>query len=55
MNEFRVEIFIDSGDKNIINFSDLSKDYLEKWGKDMESRALGEYYKRKIKIVDQRI
>ena len=50
MNEFRVELFIGSGEAENIEFSNLSKNDMEQWKKDMEERALSEYHNRKIKI-----
>lgn len=54
MNEFRVELFIDSGDEEDIKLSSLNKKDTEQWKKDMETRALSEYYKQKIKITHQK-
>ena len=50
MNEFVVEIFIDSEEGENIEFSSLSEKDKEEWKKDMEARALSEYYNKKIKI-----
>lgn len=50
MNEFRVELFIDSGENEKIEFSSMKEKEKEKWKKDMEERALSEYHNKKIKI-----
>ena len=42
MNEFRVELFIDSGENEKIEFSSMKEKEKEKWKKDMEERALSE-------------
>lgn len=55
VNGFRVELFIDSGEKENIEFSRFNKKDMEQWKKNVEARALSEYYKKKIKIVDQKI
>ena len=55
MNEFRVELFVASDDKQDIKLSSLNEDEMEKWKEDMEVRALNEYYKQKIKITDPKI
>ena len=55
MNEFVVELFIDSEDGEKIEFSSLSEKDMEQWKKDMEARALGEYYNKKIKISNNKI
>ena len=55
MNEFRVELFIASDDEQDMMFSSLNEYEMEKWKEDMETRALSEYYKQKIKIEDQKI
>lgn len=53
MDEFRVEYYIDTGDEKKIKFSELSKKDKERWKKDMESRAISEYYNKKIKISEK--
>ena len=50
MNEFNVEYYIDSGDNQIIKISGLNEKDMEQWKKDMEERALSEYYNKKIKL-----
>ena len=55
MNEFVVELFIVSDEEQEVMLSSLNEDEMEQWKKDMEVRALSEYYKRKIKIADQKI
>ena len=55
MNEFVVELFVASDDEQDVMLSSLNEDEMEQWKKDMEARALSEYYKQKIKITDQKI
>ena len=55
MDEYIVELFIDSGEKENIELSALSENDMEQWKKDMEARALSAYYNKKIKIADQKI
>jgi len=50
MNEFTVELFIENEEGENTAFSSLSKNDTEHWKKDMELRALSEYYKQKVKI-----
>lgn len=54
MDEYKIELFIDSGEEENIELSNLSGNDMEQWKKDTEERALNEYYKRKIKITDQK-
>lgn len=54
MDEYKIELFIDSGEEENIELSNLSGNDMEQWKKDTEERALSEYYKRKIKITDQK-
>lgn len=55
MNEFRVELFVASDDKQDIMLSSLNEDEMEKWKKDMEVRALSEYHNQKIKLQNKKI
>jgi hypothetical protein len=48
MNEFKVELYIDNGNEENIKISRLNENETEHWKKNMEARALSEYYKRKI-------
>ena len=50
MDEFRIEFYMDSGDNQNIKLSGLNEKDMEQWKKDMEARALSEYYNKKIKI-----
>ena len=50
MYDFRVECYIDGGGKQNIKPSDLNEKDIEEWKKDMETRALSEYYNKKIKV-----
>lgn len=54
MDDFRIEYYIDSKDNQNIKLSDLNEKDMEEWKKDMETRALSEYYKQKIKITDKK-
>ncbi len=49
MEDFRVEYYIDNGGQ-ITDFSSMNEKETEQWKKDMEERALSEYYNKKIKI-----
>lgn len=50
MDDFRIEYYIDNGDDQNIKLSSLNEKDMEEWKKDMEARALSEYYNKKIKI-----
>ena len=50
MDDFRIEYYIDSGEKQNIKLSSLNEKDMEEWKKDMEARALSAYYNKKIKI-----
>ena len=50
MDDFRIEYYIDIGDGQNIKLSSLNEKDMEEWKKDMEARALSEYYNKKIKI-----
>ena len=49
MDDFRIEYYIDGKYNQNIKLSDLNEKDMEEWKKDMESRALSEYYNKKIK------
>ena len=55
MNEFRVELYIDSGEDRNTELSSLPEEYINQWKKELEERALGEYYNKKIKISNKKI
>ena len=55
MNEYSVELYIYNGDEGNIKALSLNGEKTEHRKKDMEARALSEYYKRKIKITGQKI
>lgn len=55
MNEFKVELYIDNGKEENIKILRLNEKETEHWKRDMEARALSEYYKQKIKITTQKI
>ena len=55
MNEFRVELFIDSENDENIKLSSLNEKDMEHWKRELEEQALFEYYNRKIKIQSKKI
>lgn len=52
MNEFRIELYIDRGEEQNTKLSNLDKKNMNQWKRDLEARALSEYYNKKIKISD---
>lgn len=54
MNEYRLELYIDHGDEGSIKISSL-KEKTDNWKKDVEARALSEYYKQRIKVTVQKV
>ena len=50
VKEFSVEYYTADNDEENTKLSALYKKDIEKWKIDMETRALTEYYNRKIKI-----
>ena len=52
MEEYRVEYYIDINSNKTIKFSDINEKDKDKWKKDMESRAISEFYNKKIKISE---
>ena len=55
MNEFRVELYIDSGELQNTELSKLDEKDINQWKTELEERALGEYYNKKIKISNKKI
>ena len=55
MNEFRVELYIDSGESQNTQLSCLEEKDINQWKIELEERALGEYYNKKIKISNNKI
>ena len=55
MNEFIIELFIDSQDEKNKELSTLNEKKANQWKIDLEARALSEYYKRKVKISSKKI
>ncbi len=55
MDEYKIEFFVASGEEQDVMLSNLNEDELEQWKKDMEERALSEYYNQKIKIMSKKI
>lgn len=55
MDEYTVEVFIaNDADENIV-LSNLDEKYINQWKTELEERALGEYYNKKIKISYKKI
>jgi len=55
MNEFRVELYIDSRELQNTELSNLDEKDINQWKTELEERALGEYYNKKIKISNNKI
>ncbi len=55
MNEFHIELYIDSGESQNTELSNLDEKYINQWKTELEERALGEYYNKKIKILNNNI
>ncbi len=55
MDEYKVEFFIVSDNEQNTKLSSLNEKEMEQWRKDLETRALSEYYNRKIKIRSKKI
>ncbi len=55
MNEFRVELYIDNGEGENTKLSNLDEKDINQWKMELEERALGEYYNKKIKILNNKI
>ena len=55
MNDFYIECYISNNDTENTKLSSLDKKDLLLWQKDMEERALSEYYKTTIKISNRHI
>ena len=55
MDEFCIEFYIDGIEEKNTKLSNLNEKDIEQWKKDLEARALGEYYKKKIKISSNKI
>ncbi len=54
MGEFKIECYITSDENENTKLSEMPEKDFESWRKDMETRALGEYYNRKIEILDDK-
>lgn len=50
MKDYSIEYYIDNGDGQSIKLSALNEKDIKEWRKNMEARALSEYYNKKIKI-----
>ena len=55
VNEFRIECYVSSDDTQKTKLSSLDKKDMLSWQKDMEARALSEYYNQKIKVSGKKI
>ena len=54
MDDFEVRLFIDNGDEQNEELTSLNEKELLQWKIDLETRALSEYYGKKIKISKQK-
>lgn len=54
MNEYCVEVFIESDEDENVKSLNLNEENKQEWKEEMEARALSEYYKRKIIISEQK-
>lgn len=54
MNEYCIEVFIESDEDENEKSLNLNEENKQEWKEEMEARALSEYYKRKIIISEQR-
>ena len=52
MNGFKVERYVDSEGKENTKFLNLNEKEVNQWKKDIEARALSEFYNKKIKILN---
>lgn len=50
MDDYNIEYCIDNEDGRIIKLSGLNDKDLKEWRKDMEARALSEYYNKKVNV-----
>ena len=55
MDEYKIEFFIASDDEQDVKLSSLNGKDMEHWRREVEERALFEYYNRKIKIQGKKI
>ena len=55
MDEYKIEFFIASDDEQDVKLSSLNGKDMEHWRREVEERALFEYYTRKIKIQGKKI
>ncbi len=54
MNEYCIEVFIESDEDENVKSLSLNEENKQEWKEEMEARALSEYYKRKIIISEQK-
>lgn len=54
MNEFRVERYISNDNMQNTEISNFDKKVIDQWKRNIEARALSEYYHKKIKVVDNK-
>lgn len=50
MDDYNIEYCIDNGDGRVIKLSGLNDKDLKEWRKDIEARALSEYYNKKVNV-----
>ena len=55
MKEFYMECYICSENAQEIKLSDFEESDKNRWKRDMEERALSEYYQKKIKVSNIKI
>ena len=54
MNEYYIEVFIESDEDENVKSLNLNEENKKEWKEKMEARALNEYYKRKIIFSEQK-
>lgn len=55
MDGYRVEFFVADDDGEEKEFLELNEKDTNQWKKDLEARALSEYYNKKVKVSDKKI
>ncbi len=54
MNEYCIEVFIESDEDENVKSLNLNEENKQEWKEEIEAQALSEYYKRKIIISEQK-
>ena len=54
MNEYSIDLLIEGDEDENVESLNLNEENKQEWKKEMEARALSEYYKRKIIISEQK-